>query len=137
MCDSAFVFDHVKSPRSTHTATIPVPAGSVHAHTQDILSRAGAFTVGRTTVGAVTCVARWLDHGLKKQNCKNVKRFLYLGVLPNETQLHEYSLTDCACPQQRSGLSILLLLMKGRKSRRSSAVDVVQQYLIVALWHLS
>ena len=138
-------FGHVCRPRSTHTAPIPVPAGSVHVHTQNKPSRTGAV-VSRSQlvelVGAATCVGTWLGHGLNTEPTTNrkisyVTFFLFLLFYlykPSSTISRRQTVPAHsnirAMPSRYASGGIVrptLLLMRRRRSRERPAVAVVHQ----------
>ena len=97
------------STRSTHTAPIPLPAGSVHAHTQTKPSRADAVASRSQLVelGPATCVGTWPGHGTKIEPATESKLTVFVfRVLPkpNSTSTRRQTLylstaTFGPCPQ--------------------------------------
>ena len=72
-CVLQFFFGHVCPPRSTHTATMPVLAGSVHTHIPTKSFRAGAVVScsGLVGLGVATCVGTYMA-GLCFEKRENV-----------------------------------------------------------------
>ena len=101
------VFGHVCRLRSTHTAPIPFPAGSVHAHTNTKPSRAGAVVSRSQLVdlGAAMCVGTGLCWVMVVKTEPTIVQYHKVCCFFSsaETQLYEHSQASCARPKQRSG----------------------------------
>ena len=93
-----FLF-HFSPPRSTHTSPNPVPAGSVHAHTRDTLSRPGGVESPSQLVelGAATCVRTCLCWAVFK--IQNHIFFLCLPIIAGRLLFLSTACTTVCLPK--------------------------------------